>query len=306
MQRTVRITIALALFVISIWYISRVFSWADIRQSFARLDWWLFLSGATALLILNILARALRWWVLIRERHRPVSLRALYMPTMIFVSLSMMTPGQLGEIMKIEVFKRQSGLERLPGLGAFFVERLLDFGLVLLMAGFGLLLLLPKDQGSPMAVLALVLIALVAILLVALRYLRLPGRAGALLERVGEAVRSGSGIPLAACFTVLSWSFVIAAWHFTFHLLDVHIPLHQTIAITGLVTLSVIVSFIPGGLGISELVTTELLMLCGVEAEGAQASALAIRLLGIWWIVVGLLHLAWWSVRHRPSERRAA
>src|SRR5262249_42526805 len=117
-----------------------------------------------------IVVRALRWSIAIRNANQFTRFVDLYWITAIVVSLSTLTPVQLGEALKIELLKRQGVLDRLPGLGAFVFERFLDFltlglmGVVGLVYGSGLAKRHPNVGTSAAVLIVLVLIGLYTLL----------------------------------------------------------------------------------------------------------------------------------------------
>lgn len=299
-KRAVRLLIMAAVLLVCAWYLVSQFEWQPAVALLAGKNWAWLLAVTAALFLVNVAARTLRWWVLIRGGSESMRLSSLYLPTMVFVSLSMLTPGQIGEAAKVEAFRRRTGMERLPGLGVFFVERLFDLMVVLSMALGGLVLFLPSQRSVWVpAIIALALLGLAAFL--ALRFLRLPGRPGKLLERLRGLQGSALSLLGALGLTALAWGCVVASWQAVLILLGMDASFAQSLALTGLTTLGVIASFIPGGIGVSEVVIAETLQAMGFGRVESQAAALGIRLQGLWWIAIGLAHLGWWAVF--PSQR---
>ena len=74
-----------------------------------------------------------------------------------------------------------------------------------------------------------------------------------------------------------------------------------------IVALIGILSFIPGGLGISEAGSSQLLIHFGIAVAAAQAGSLVLRSYSLISIVLGIGHLGLWKlVRARRSRRLAA
>ena len=82
-----------------------------------------------------ICVRTLRWQLVILDKNPGATFGTLYWITAIVVSLAILTPSQIGETVKVEMLKRRGFGSRLPGLGSFALERVLD---ILTLAGFGL------------------------------------------------------------------------------------------------------------------------------------------------------------------------
>lgn len=282
--------VAAVLLLLSAAYLHSEFAWSEAFSVLKNANWVLFFLGTGVLFTLNVLARTLRWISLIRSPRQHIEGKALYLTTAVFVSLSMLTPGQLGEILKLKSYQRLTHQSVPQLLGTFVVERVLDLIVVCGMAAFGLLIIIPSDRfPGLLESAALCLVVLIGGLIIA-RKIHLPGRVGELLQDFRNAHSGGSGMFRAVILTLLAWLLVAISWKLTLYSIDVHIRLDDAIALTGLTTLSVVLSFIPGGLGVSEVVITELLKGMGSDVTGAQAGALIIRLMGMWWIVFGLSH----------------
>ena len=72
------------------------------------------------------------------------------------------------------------------------------------------------------------------------------------------------------------------------------------------VTLAAILSFIPGGLGVSEAGSAQILMKFGQSAATAQAGAILIRSYGMLVVLLGLAHLGVWLVMRSRNSPPAA
>jgi len=71
-----------------------------------------------------------------------------------------------------------------------------------------------------------------------------------------------------------------------------------------LVTLGVLLSFIPGGVGISEVLAAAALTNMGILSGTAQTGALMLRMYALMVVLFGLAHLAVWSICRLPSSIR--
>ena len=71
-------------------------------------------------------------------------------------------------------------------------------------------------------------------------------------------------------------------------------------------TFGTLLSLIPGGIGVAEVLTIEALVAMGIAPAAAQAGALILRLYGLIGIVFGLCHLMVWPFLGRASRGNEA
>jgi uncharacterized membrane protein YbhN (UPF0104 family) len=302
--KVVATLIATSAFVACAWYLAQKFLWADAFAYLLRTDFVRLIALVCAAHFAYILLRTRRWQIVVRHANPEIGFAELYWITAIVVSLANITPGQLGEALKIELLKRRGRLGRLPGLGAFALERILDVMVIAAMASIGLVFgsgLSSRYPGLATAV-ALLFACGVAALYVLLRF-NPGGRASALLGKV----RSGSGSPRIWIrmfgLSVLSWVFVGVGWQVSLQAVDIHLSLTQILWLISLVTLGTLLSFVPGGLGVAEVLAFGALSSIGVAPIPAQAGAMILRIYGLIIIVFGLLHLAAWLLYRRVRSK---
>jgi len=140
-RRTVKLVtlvIAILVFAASVSYIANRFQWREvftalIKVNFLKLIFLLSLSHFA-----YIVVRAWRWRSAVRHVIPHIAFWDCYWITAIEVSLSILTPGRVGEAFKIEVMKSRGLLGRLPGFGAFAPERTIDLVMVSSMEAIGL------------------------------------------------------------------------------------------------------------------------------------------------------------------------
>ena len=96
--------------------------------------------------------------------------------------------------------------------------------------------------------------------------------------------------------TVASWVLVGLGWQISLHAVGIDASLATVCWLVSLVTLGTLASFIPGGIGIAEVITIE--VLAGLQASPAiaQAGALILRAYGLIGIAFGLVHLLVWAL----------
>jgi uncharacterized membrane protein YbhN (UPF0104 family) len=290
-------------FAASVYYLSTHFRW---REAFGVLRKADFVKLAVLIALSHfayIVVRAWRWRVAVRDLVPGVSLLDFYWITAIVVSLSMATPGQLGEALKVELMKRR-GLGRLPGVGAFALERLLDLIVVSGMAVAGILLgrFSRVYRGVQAGAVGLIIFA-AACLYILLRF-DPGGRISVWLAKLRRASTSPKNWAAMGLLTVLSWTLIGIGWSFALGGVQIHLALPELLTLVSLVTVGYLLSFVPGGLGVSEVVSTAILTNMGIAAVTAQAGALAVRAYGLIVILFGSAHLALWPIYRAHSRRR--
>ena len=282
-----------SIFVACVWYLVERFQW---REAFAHLldtDFLKLISLILAAQFAYILLRTWRWQFVVKYANPDISFFELYWITAIVVSLANLTPGQLGETLKIELLKRRGLLGRLPGLGGFALERILDVLVVASMGAVGLVFGSGIDERYPGLKTG---VSILIVFGLAFLYMLLSFDPGGRASNWLAWMRSGSGSPktriIVAILTLFSWALVGVGWQIALLAVDIHISLPEILWLISLVTLGTILSLIPGGFGVAEVLIVEALINIGVTPADAQAGALILRVYGLIIAIFGLIHLA--------------
>ncbi len=238
----------------------------------------------------------------------------------VFVFLSgltmSITPGKVGEVLKSVLLKERRGIAVERTAPIVVAERVTDlFGLIVI-ASFGIATF---DYGR--AVFVVVLAGLVGVM-VGLQFPswvsggldlveRLPwlGNHRAAFDAAYASMRElVRPIPLVVTtlMSTLSWSMEAAAFHFIIEALD-PLRLEATVSsfVFAMTTILGAVSFLPGGLGVTEGTMVGALLLFGVfEAEAKAVSATyLIRLATLWFgVALGVLGLVAFRATSPRSE----
>ena len=291
---------AVALFSGSLWYLTTQYEWRASVASLQKINF----AGLAALIFFAhlafLLVRTWRWLIVVRVSNPDIRFSDLYWISAVLLSLSIITPGQLGEALKIELLKRQGLLDRLPGLGSFALERLLD---LMVIAGMGVVGLALDDRFShrfPWFHNAAIVLFAAGVLVFWLLWVAGPHRVPTGYLR---RLRHASGTPAVwgkmALLTVAGWGLVAVAWQVTLGAADIRLSVPETLWLISLVTVGTILSFIPGGVGVADLLTVEALMGVGIDQVAAQTGALALRAYSIVILFIGLVHIAIWFLLFR-------
>jgi uncharacterized membrane protein YbhN (UPF0104 family) len=294
-------------FAACLFYLVHRFQWQAAFDYLSRVDYVKFVVVVCVVHFGYIVLRTWRWKIVLNRANPGLRFVDLYWITAIIVSLGNMTPGQFGEAVKIEVLKRRGLVGRLPGIGAFVIERLMDVFVVAMMGAAGLLLGDGVNARSSALINAVGLVVACAIgVLVVLVRFDPGGRASHWLQQV----RAGSGSPLiwAKMFilSLASWGLVGVGWQISLAAVGIHISLVEILWFISLVTLGTLLSFVPGGIGVTEVLAFGSLSTMGVGEVAAQAGAMMLRIYGLVIIAFGLAHWALWLLYARAAAGRPA
>ena len=102
-------------------------------------------------------------------------------------------------------------------------------------------------------------------------------------------------------WTLTCWMATAIGWQLCLRSVGVELGFMQAISLVCGVTLVTVLSLIPGGLGASELGTVAMLVQFDVPIAEAQAAAVILRVYGVMFILLSLLH-----VPFAPTWRREA
>ncbi len=282
---------------------------------------WDLLPLILGLTLLNYLLRWLKWAYYLRRLgcDRGVSLLD---NALIFTAGMVMavTPGKLGEVFKAYLLRRVNATPVTRSAPIVLAERLTDGTAMLLLMGLGLTLYPP---ARPIFI-ALVLGTLVAIVVV--QYQRLALALIGLIGRLplGAAIAPRLQTIYASTRQLLDWRVLLMAtlisfisWGcecvaFFFVLVGLGEPgtpllLLQATFIFAASTLFGLVSFLPGGLGVSEVSSAGLLVaLVGMSVSAATTATILIRFATLWFgVLLGVLALLWFGRRYSTSGGEA-
>lgn len=258
---------------------------------------WLMLFTAS---LANYSLRYIRWqyylasagWRLGHSLHFRYYLSAFALTT---------TPGKMGEIIRSALL-RPHGVPYHTSLACFFTERFLDLVVVAVIAILGLL------HFSDYSTFILIFIVTLIILLPVIRsrfLLALLDNLHAKLADTKQAHIIGHAIKLLknahiflaprSLYTglltgLLAWSIQGIAFYFILHTLGYESTIIIALGIYAVSLLAGAASFIPGGIGSTELVMGLLLIASGADKSIAITAPLISRLSTLWFaVVVGLL-----------------
>ncbi|MBO9311950.1 MAG: flippase-like domain-containing protein [Chloroflexus sp.] len=220
------------------------------------------------------------------------------------------TPGKMGEVLKSFLLRQRNGTPISRSAPIVLAERLTDGIAMLLLMGLGLTLYPP---ARPLFVI-LVLLTIIGIMIVqrqtlALAIIRMIARLplGQRLAPRLETIYTTTAqllhwriLLISTVISVVSWGFECLAFFWV--LMGVGstpswLLLLQATFIFAASTLFGLVSFLPGGLGASEVSSVGLLLaLVGLSASAATTATIVIRFCTLWFgVLLGVIALAWLS-----------
>jgi uncharacterized protein (TIRG00374 family) len=309
----------LLLFVIAAVVVFAVVSVAsDVRAVGDRLGgfaWWAF-AAALGLAVVNYLLRGLRWHLLLRDRGIAVPARDSGVVFVAGFALAI-TPGKVGELVKCYLLRSMHQVPVARSAPVVIAERVADLLALLILAAIGVAL-----YGVAVE-LVIGAAAVIGLGLVVLAWPALAHRLGALATRPARLARfrprvhelvegltalSRPGILLGStALSALAWlaecvgfALIVDAFPGT------AVPFGLAMLIYAATTIAGALSFLPGGLGVTEGAMTLLLVQGshGVDAATAAAATILTRLATLWFAVglgVGAMAVA----RRRVPEETA-
>lgn len=289
-----------------------VLCWLDAgRGLFARLgELALPLLLCTVPVLASYLVRYARWAWLLRRRGHAVPWRPGLSAYLSGFALTA-TPGKAGELLRVRYFARQ-GVPPERTLAVFVFERASDLAVILLLS------LLAAPVFPALGVLAALVLAVLVLVFGAAAWAparhalarlgaRLPGRA--LPHLVAFAARAIT--ELGHCLDarsllrslgagLLAWGLTSAVFVLICHAMGLTLPAGVIWGIYPLAMLIGALSFVPGGVGTTELGIVLMLQPLGVSATDAMVVAIGVRLVTLWLaMAVGLVAVLGLELRQR-------
>ncbi len=289
----------LVLFIVGMGMIIAYTGWAETAASLAKLGW-----GQMAILLGlslgNYALRALRWHLLSRALHLPISLMRNGVIYLAGFALTI-TPGRVGELVRLRWIQRDTGTKMLQSAPMMLGDRAAD------LAGVAVLLLIAALLGLGgaggvywVAALSLVLAflttnpkLLTVLITVSWRSL---GRGARLFAGLRRAVRQLSlfttaqvALPVLALST-LGWLMEGYSFYLLLGWLGVGLGFWMAVGVFLFSMLGGGATGMPGGLGGAEAVMVGLLSLQGVPLEISLPATIIIRITTLWFaILIGIL-----------------
>jgi len=257
---------------------------------------------AFGLSLVNYVLRFVRWQRYLRVLGHKVPWWPSFRIYMAGFALTT-TPAKLGELVR-SVFLKRFGIKHAESAAAFFAERLSDLIAILLITAIGVS---SHPAARPWVIGVAAITCLILLTLHNHRWLDYVGSLGrqlrwrrarelwvSLIDMVVQ-FRRLFGLPVMAYSTVLSviaWAAEAQGFYLVARWMGADITFAEAWFIYGFATLVGALSFIPGGLGSTEVVMVGLLLLAGMPEPQAIACTLFVRVATLWFAVaLGLIAL---------------
>jgi len=281
--------------------------YADVSDIAARLGgfaWWTF-AAAIGLAMLNYALRFARWSIYLRDRGLEVRPRFSLLVFIAGFALSI-TPGKVGELLKSFLLRASLDIPIARSAPIVVAERLTDLVAVVLLALVGVALygigLATVVAGGAVVLAGLVVLSWPRVAGALIDLMTRPRRLSRYRERLHELHRELQQLirpwPLAWATAIgaVAWlaecvGFALIVNGFP----GADVPLGLAILIYAVTTLAGALSFLPGGLLVTEAGMTLFLVESarGVERATAAAATILTRLATLWFAVaLGLVALA--------------
>ena len=254
---------------------------------------WIFLIGCS---FLSYIVRFIRWQMYIRQAGWHIEPKTHFLYYLAGFALTT-TPGKAGETIR-SVLLRPHGVPYPVSLACFFSERLLDVIVIGLLASLTVTIFDDYDGFVLVTCIAIFLCLLLirSPLIVRLfnyisrktysRWLhRIIFHSTSLLQTAQQFLRWRL-LVFGTSLGLLAWVIQGLAFYFIVFKLGLEISLLAAMGIYAISLLAGAVSFIPGGVGTTELVMGVLISLLGAEPAVAVAAPLISRLSTLWFAVV--------------------
>ena len=294
--------------------------YADVSEIGARLGgfaWWSF-AAALGLALVNYALRFARWSIYLADRELAVPPRTSLLVFIAGFALSV-TPGKVGELLKCFLLRASKGIPIARSAPIVVAERLTDLVAVVLLALAGVALYgmgaATVVAGGAVVLAGLIVLSwpllaggLIDLVTRPRRFTRFRGRLHELYRELGQLIRPWP-LTWASAIGVLAWlaeciGFALIVNGFP----GADVPLGLAILIYAVTTLAGALSFLPGGLLVTEAGMTLFLVESarGVERATAAAATILTRLATLWFAVaLGVAALALYR-RLAPAAAQAA
>jgi uncharacterized protein (TIRG00374 family) len=294
-----------------------VFSiYADVRELGARLAgfaWWAF-GAALGMALFNYAVRLVRWELYLRNRRVSVPRGQSALIFVAGFALSV-TPGKVGELIKSYLLRETNGVAVAQSAPIVIAERVTDLAALLMLAAAGLALHTAAGGAMVLAGSIAMAVGLIALswprlahaLIRAASYpqplrrfrTRLLEFYGTLAELVRPAPLAwGTGLGAIAWLSeCVGFALIVAGFPGT------SVPIGLAMLIYAVTTIAGALSFLPGGLLVTEAGMTLLLVQSsrGVDHATAVAATILTRLCTLWFaVLIGLVAL---SILRRVAPR---
>jgi uncharacterized protein (TIRG00374 family) len=265
-------------------------AWGAVKS----LGWntWLFILGLS---LINYCLRFVRWDMYLKRLGHPVPVGSNFIAYIAGFGYTT-TPGKVGEAMR-SVYLKRFGVGYVESLSAFFVERLVDMISMIIVASLAAYAF--ESTRWLVGVTFIVTIAFLPLIhsewlygFIERRRVSLGSeKARSLGEHLLNMLRTSADLlrsgPLygGLALGLLAWFAEGYALYVVLDRMGADVTIFLAAGIYGVAILAGAVSFVPGGLGGTEIVMGSLLILAGVDAPVAASAVIVCRIATLWFAV---------------------
>ena len=256
----------------------------------------IFVPVILSLVSLNWVVRFYRWHLLLKNSNIHIPIKNNFIIYLASLSFSI-TPGQIGEAIKSEFLKKQFKIPRSKTLPIIFIEKFYDLMGVLIASIIGVWYF---EGGLYLISIGVILLGLIFVLMLSQNIfkkllllickIRFFSKYQKNFLESYTVLRNSLKTKIGLKSCILSFIFwVIQGAAVYFVLLALEINQLNFLIVTSANAISVLIgalSFMPGGLGVTEASMGGLLSLQGIEISFALIAAVIIRIFTSWYTVV--------------------
>ena len=254
------------------------------------------------LVTLSLIPIFIKWYFLLKNCEINIPLTksiAVFLSGMAFD----ITPGQIGALMKSQILKTSSNIPRTKTAPIIFIEKLYDLIGAIIAAAMGIIIL---GMETYLIIIAILVLAIIFFFMYyrpasELFFKRITKTKffSSYVENISEfnkIIQKSTNVKIATMCILLAityWFIISAAVYYTLIAFDINmLDYLKVIAIYATSALLGAISFIPGGIGITEGTITGLLALEGISISTALILSVMIRIFVLWYpVCLGFISL---------------
>ena len=252
---------------------------------------------ATAAMVLSFWLRGYRWKYILNPVQE-VSVRSAFSATMIGYMANNILPFRIGDLVRLVVISKYSGIKKAAALGSVLIERMLDMAMSLAIFGMALILF-PKfpDWASAAGYGAMIIFSVLLLFtfygrnhpnfLVRLNNFATKKFSEKVRVRGEEIVRSFSAglkavhnikqLLWVLLLSLILWTMNISWVWFTLEMFDFNLPLSASLLVLIFILFAVSIPSAPGYIGTFHGFVIAALVFMGIDSNAARAGAVVMH-----------------------------
>lgn len=261
-----------------------------------KVDIFIFLP---VLVILFFFVRAHRWVLLLKSQGFSPKYLDAWLATVISIGLANYTPFQLGEVVKLELIRKNCDINRIDGYASLVVERILDMFSLALIAFFGVLYI-ARESVSEIFGYLLLLGGVLFVFICLLFKNILQKKFHRFVSSLSDCISCRRTMFSVVVLTVFAWILIVLCWMVCLKSVQVNLEFFKVAVMMGVSSSVGIATFIPGGVGVVELSNTRILDLLGYDSLAAQSASIIVRVYGLWMLLFSIPPALFLYLKFKP------